>query len=94
MNANETVALSFDVDALKKSMRYAFANDLTVVQERHALSLVQYSCQITREEHLVRAVTDHDAPGISDARRHDSSGLTGIHHGDRMCALNAADRVA
>lgn len=34
MNATkEIVALSFDVDALKQSMRFAFANDLTVVQE-------------------------------------------------------------
>jgi len=33
MNQKEVVALSFDVDALKQSMRYAFANDITVVQE-------------------------------------------------------------
>jgi hypothetical protein len=33
MSEKEVVALSFDLDALKQSMRFAFANDLTVIQE-------------------------------------------------------------
>ena len=33
MSANQVVALSFDVNALKQSLRFAFASDLTVVQE-------------------------------------------------------------
>jgi hypothetical protein len=33
MSAKQVVALKFDVDALKHSMRYAFASDITVIQE-------------------------------------------------------------
>lgn len=65
MSEKEVVALSFDLDALKQSMRFAFANDLTVIQElmqnarRAGASVVWVNTAVTESGEKTLSILDN-----------------------------------
>jgi hypothetical protein len=53
----------------------AYASDLAVREERHALRLGQYGGEVARDVHLAVPVADDDAAGVTDARSQDTAGF-------------------